>query len=117
MTHPNELTRTPSNNTPKRFYMGAHMIEMKGQGRDRKTSYMNVHKPNLEAQLRIFDTGTFALARPRPNDPPERVDMDALKRLDLTILHGGPHDRNKVTRESRANMLHEGAQSQPQVRT
>jgi len=42
----------------------------------------------------------------RPNDPPERVDMDALKRSERTILRGLPNDRNEPTRESRANELH-----------
>jgi hypothetical protein len=36
-------------------------------------SCMNVHKANLGSQLSIFDTGSFARARPRPNDLPERV--------------------------------------------
>jgi hypothetical protein len=39
-----------------------------------------VHKANLGSQLSIFDTGSFARARPRPNDPPERVHTGALKR-------------------------------------
>ena len=43
-------------------------------------SYTNVHKANLRSQLSIFDTVSFSQARPCPNDLPERVDMDALKR-------------------------------------
>jgi hypothetical protein len=39
-----------------------------------------VHKANLGSQLSIFDTGSSARARPRPNDPPERVQPGALKR-------------------------------------
>ena len=34
------------------------------------------------------------------NDPPERVDTDALKWPARTILHGHPHDLNEGTRES-----------------
>jgi len=51
------------------------------------------------------------------NDPPERVDMDALKQPARTILHGLPHDQNEGTRESQANELHERAQNQPRVTT
>jgi len=76
-----------------------------------------MHKANLGSQLSIFDTGSFARAHPHPNDPPERVDMDALKRPTQTILHGLPHDPNELTRESRAIKLHEHAQSQPRVTT
>jgi hypothetical protein len=39
-----------------------------------------VHKANLGSQLSLFDTGSFARARPRPNDPPERVQAGALTR-------------------------------------
>jgi len=42
-------------------------------------SRMNMHKANLVSQLSIFDMGSLAHARPHPNDPPERADMDALK--------------------------------------
>ena len=62
--------------------MGARTTEMKGQERAWKMSCMNVHKANLESQLSIFDMGLFARVRPHPNDPPKRVDMDTLKRLD-----------------------------------
>jgi len=67
---PNDLTRMPSNDPPERFYMGACTTEMKGQGRVEQTSCTNVHKANLGSQLSIFDTGSFAPACPRPNDPP-----------------------------------------------
>jgi hypothetical protein len=83
---------------------------------------MNVHKANLGSQLSIFDTGLFARARPRPNDLPERVHTDALKRPARTSSHGRPqttrpNDRNEATRESWENKLHEHAQSQPRVTT
>jgi len=71
MTRPNELTWTPSNDLPERFYMGARTTETKGQGRAGQTSCTNVHKANLGSQLSIFDTGAPS---------PERVDTDALKR-------------------------------------
>jgi len=77
------------------------MTEMKPQGRVGQMSYTNVHKAKLGSQLSIFYTGSFARARPRPNDPPERVDTDALKRSAKMILHGHLHDRNEATRESR----------------
>ena len=79
MTRSKELTWAPSNDPPERFYMGAHMTEMKPQGRAGKMSYRNMHKANLRSQLSIFDTHSFARAHPRPNDPPKRVDTDALK--------------------------------------
>jgi len=91
--------------------MVACTTETKPQGRDGQTIRTNVHKANLGSQLSIFDTGSFARAPPRPNNPPERVDMDALKRPARMILHGRPHDRNEGTRESRANELHECAQT------
>jgi len=75
----NELTQTPSNDPPERFYMGTRMTEMKGQGTAGQTSYTNMHKANLRSQLSIFDMVSFTRARPRSNDPPERVDTDALK--------------------------------------
>jgi len=59
--------------------MGACTSETKSQGRDGQMSCPNVHKANLGSQLSIFDTGSFALARPCPNDLPKRVDTDALK--------------------------------------
>jgi len=79
MTRPNELTQMPSNNPPERFYMGAHMTEMKPQWKAKQTSCTNLHKANLKSQLSIFDTGSFALAHTRLNDLPKQVDMDALK--------------------------------------
>jgi len=42
-------------------------------------SYTNMHKANLGSQLSIFYMGSFARAHPRPNDPPEQVDTDALE--------------------------------------
>ena len=80
-------------------------------------SCTNVHKANLKSQLSIFDIGSFARACPRLNDPHERFDMDALERPTRMILHGRPHDRNKVTGESQANELHEHKQSHPRVTT
>ena len=76
-----------------------------------------MHKANLGSQLRIFDTSSFAWASPCLNNPPERVDTDALKRPARMILHGRPHNRNEVARETRANELQECAQSQPPVTT
>jgi len=92
MTRLNELTRTPSNDPPKQFYMGARTTKTKPQGSDGQTSCTNVHKDNLRSQLSIFHMSSFTQACARPNDPPERVDMDTIKRLDRTILHGRPHD-------------------------
>jgi len=46
----------------------------------------------------------------RPNNPPERLDTNVVKRPAQMILHGHPHERNKKKRESWANMLHERAQ-------
>ena len=79
-TLPNELSRTPSNDPLERFYMGARTTETKPQGRAGQMSCTNVHKANLESQLGIYDTGPFDWAHPRPNNLPERVDTDALKR-------------------------------------
>jgi hypothetical protein len=125
-THPNELTQVPSNDLPVRVYMGAHKTETKGQGRGGQTSCTNVYKSTLGSQLSIFVMGSFTLARPRLtrpneltrtplNDPPERIDSDALKRPTRTSSHGCPNNRNEGTRESRANELHGRAQSQFQV--
>jgi len=47
MKHPNELTWTPPNDPPERFYMGARTTETKAQGRAGKMSCTNVHKANL----------------------------------------------------------------------
>jgi hypothetical protein len=73
-TCPNEFTRVPSNDPPERT------TETNRQGRDGQTSCTSVHKANLGSQLSSFDTGSPARARPRPNDPPERVHAGALKR-------------------------------------
>jgi len=79
MTRPNELTRTPSNDLPELFYMGARTTETKPQGRVGKMSCTNMHKANLGSQLSIFDMVLFARACPLLNDLPEQVDTDALK--------------------------------------
>jgi hypothetical protein len=84
-TRPNEFNRAPSNDPPERVQPGAlkrpaRTTETKRQGRAGQTSCTSVHKANLGSQLSIFDTGSSARARPRPNDPPERVQPGALKR-------------------------------------
>jgi hypothetical protein len=84
-TRPNEFNRAPSNDPPERVQPGAlkrpaRTTETKRQGRAGQTSCTSVHKANLGSQLSIFDTGSSARARPRPNDPPERVHPGALKR-------------------------------------
>jgi hypothetical protein len=84
--NPNEFTRAPSNDPlerPKRT----------DKGEPGKRAARTCTKPTSGHNLAIFDTGSFARARPRPND------------------------RNEATRESRANELHERAQSQPRVTT
>jgi hypothetical protein len=58
--------------------MSPRMTETKRQRRAGQTSCTSVHKANLGSQPRIFDTGSFARARPRPNEPPERVHAGAL---------------------------------------
>ena len=80
-------------------------------------SCTNVHKVNLRSQISIFYTGSFTQACPRLNDPPERIETDALKQPDRMILRGCLHDRNEATRESQENEVHERAQSQPRVTT
>jgi hypothetical protein len=107
--------RPRPNDPPIRVQPGAlkrpaRTTETKRQGRAGQTSCTSVHKANLGSQLSIFDTDSSARARPRPNDPPKRVQ------------HGRPqttrpNDRNEATRESRANELHERAQIQPRVTT
>jgi hypothetical protein len=77
--------RPPPNDPPERVQPGAlkrpaRTTETKRQGRAGQTSCTSVHKANLGSQLSIFDTGSSARARPRPNDPPERVQPGALKR-------------------------------------
>jgi hypothetical protein len=59
--------------------MGTRTTETKRRGGAEQTSCTNMHKAILGSQLSIFDMGSFARARPRLNDPPERVHMDALK--------------------------------------
>jgi hypothetical protein len=107
--------RPRPNDPPERVQAGAlkrpaRTTETKRQGRAGQTSCTSVHKANLGSQLSIFDTGSSARARPRPNDPPERLQRG---RPQTTR----PNDRNEATRESRANELHERAQSQPRVTT
>jgi hypothetical protein len=77
--------RPRPNDPPERVHAGAikrpaRETETKRQGRAGRTSCTSVHKANLGSQLSIFDTGSSARARPRPNDPPERVHGGALKR-------------------------------------
>jgi hypothetical protein len=77
--------RPRPNGPPERVQPGAlkrpaRTTETKRQGRAGKTSCTSVHKANLGSQLSIFDTGSSARARPRPNDPPERVQPGDLKR-------------------------------------
>jgi hypothetical protein len=94
-TRPNEFTRAPSNDPPERFCMGARTTETNRQGRAGQTSCTNVHKANLGSQLSIFDTGSFARARPRPNDPPERVHTGALKRPARTTMKPKTNDKGE----------------------
>jgi hypothetical protein len=72
-TRPNEFTREPSNDPPER-------PKRSDKGELGKASCTSVYKANLGSQLSIFDTGSFARARPRPNEPNERVQPGALKR-------------------------------------
>jgi hypothetical protein len=77
--------RPRPNDPPERVQPGAlkrpaRTTETKRQGRAGQTSCTSVHKANLRSQLSIFDTGSSARARPRPNEPPERVHPGALKR-------------------------------------
>jgi hypothetical protein len=161
-TRPNEFTRAPSNDPPER-------PSRSGKGEPGKRAGRACTKPTSGHNLAFFDTGSSARARPRPNDPPERVHAGALKRpartpetkrqgragqtsctsvhkanlgSQLSIFDTGssararppperpartsstgrpqttrPNDRNEATRESRANELHERAQSQPRVTT
>ena len=73
-------TTRPNEFTPGALKRPARTTETKRQGRAGQTSCTSVHKANLGSQLSIFDTGSSARARPRPNDPPERVHPGALKR-------------------------------------
>jgi hypothetical protein len=157
--------RPRPNDPPERVHGGAlkrlaRTTETKRQGRAGQTSCTSVHKANLGSQLSIFDTGSSARARPRPNeftrapsnDPPERPKRSDKgepgkraaractkptsghnlaflirarppgRALARTSSRGRPqttrpNDRNEATRESRANELHERAQSQPRVTT
>jgi hypothetical protein len=157
--------RPRRNDPPERVHAGAlkrpaRTTETKRQGRAGQTGCTSVHKANLGSQLSIFDTGSSARARPRPNeftrapsnDPPERPKRSDKgepgkraaractkptsghnlaflirarppgRALARTSSRGRPqttrpNDRNEATRESRANELHERAQSQPRVTT
>jgi hypothetical protein len=60
-TQLNEFTRTPSNDLPERFCMGARTTETNRQGRVGQTSCTNVHKANLGSQHSIF---LYGLVRP-----------------------------------------------------
>jgi len=57
--HSSDLTQTPSDDPPERFYVGARMTQANRQGRAGKTSCTNMHKANLGSQLSIFDMGSF----------------------------------------------------------
>jgi hypothetical protein len=98
-TRPNEFTRAPSNDPPKRFFMGARTTETNRQGRAGQTSGTNVHKANLGSQLSIFDTALARttrlneFTRAPSNDPPERVHTGALKRPARTTHPNDPPDR------------------------
>jgi hypothetical protein len=146
-TRPNEFNRAPSNDPPER-------PKRSDKGEPGKRAARACTKPT--SGHNIFDTGSSARARPRPNDPPERVQPGALdpperpkrsglKRPSVHPTSGHnlaflirarppgralartsstgrpqttrPNDRNEATRESRANELHERAQSQPRVTT
>jgi hypothetical protein len=104
----------------------AFLIRARPPGRAlARTTRPNEFRPGRPQTTRPNDpperVHTGALKRParttHPNDPPERVHTGALKRPARTIFHGRPNDRNEPTRESRANELHERAQSQPRVTT
>jgi hypothetical protein len=90
--------RPRPNDPPERVQPGAlkrpaRTTETKRQGRAGQTSCTSVHKSILGSQLSIFDTGSSARARPRPNDPPIRVQPGALKR---------PARTNETKRQGRA---------------
>jgi hypothetical protein len=111
--------RPRPNDPPERVHAGAlkrpaRTTETKRQGRAGQTSCTSVHKANLGSQLSIFNTGSFARARPRPkrapsndppgralaertrapsNDPPERAQTGALKRPARTTHPNDPPER------------------------
>ena len=128
--------RPRRNDPPERVHTGtlkrpARTTETNRQGRVGQTSCTNVHKANLGSQLSIFDTGSFAQARPRlndpartsshgrpqttrPNDPPEQVHVgasnDPLERPTQTISHGHP----QMTRPNDPpQRVHTGALKRP----
>jgi len=63
---PNELTRTPLNDPPERFYMGTRTTETKEQVRAEQMSCTNMHKANLVSQLSIFGYRLVRLGTPSP---------------------------------------------------
>jgi len=97
-THPNEFTRTPLTNPPKRVYTDALAW----------LAWMSLHERPHLTHPKEFKW------MPSP-DLLERVYMDTLKQPARTSLHGHTHDRNEGTRERWENELHEHAQSPPQV--
>jgi hypothetical protein len=103
--------RPRPNDPPERVHGGAlkrpaRTTETKRQGRAGQTSCTSVHKANLGSQLSIFDTGSSARARPRPNDPPERVHAGALKRPARTTetKRQGRAGRTSCTSVHKANL-------------
>jgi len=89
-TRLNELIWSPSNDPPKRVYMGTHTTIMKGQGRAWKRAVWTCTKPTLGQNLAFFiwacslgHTLTHLVWMTRPNeltqkpsnDPPERIYM------------------------------------------
>ena len=99
------------------YYKPTFHAKQKDKGEPGKRTARRCTKPTSGHNLAFFDTGSFAPARPRPKDPPERADAGALKRPERTILHRRLHERNEGTRENPANEMHKRAQSQPRVTT
>jgi hypothetical protein len=141
-THPHEFTRAPSNDPPERVHTGAlkrpartthpndppervHTGALKRPARTSSHGRPQTTRPNEFTRAPSNDpperptrtTRPHEFTRAPSNDPPERVHTGTLKRPAQTIFHGRPNDRNEPTRESRANELHERAQSQPRVTT
>jgi hypothetical protein len=125
---PYEMTREPSNDPPER------PTQTSSHGRPQTTRPNDPPERPARTTHPNDTTPNDPPERPDPNDPPERVHTGvhkrparmtlpervhtgALKQPARTILHGCPNDRNEPTRESRANELHERAQSQPRVTT
>jgi hypothetical protein len=97
-TRPNEFNRAPSNDPPER-------PRRSDKGEPGKRAARACTKPtsghNLAFLIRARPPGR-ALARTSSTGRPQTT---------------RPNDRNEATRESRANELHERAQSQPRVTT